>query len=234
MTQSKRRAYVFGAIGIVAIAISGYITSPFRQSSADDQLLQCGNLAVNWISPVLAIVVVGLWRARHRLFTGSLAALAVASIAYSVLTIVGFTAQGRNLSVIILLVVLLKLIEVTCCAAACIIWPAPVDRPDDSQPPSKGARRNVSALEDGSTPLNAPLAKAAGSRMNRPRKAHFTPQDREAMARAVVDRGLSKAAVARQFNSTRCRADDVGRRPRIGRVGRQWAFACDAAFVAGA
>ena len=38
--------------------------------------------------------------------------------------------------------------------------------------------------------------------MNVHKNARLTPKGREAMVRAVVDRGLDKAAAARQFNTT--------------------------------
>jgi hypothetical protein len=38
--------------------------------------------------------------------------------------------------------------------------------------------------------------------MDTHQNAPLTPRGREMMVRAVVDRGLSKAAVARQFNTT--------------------------------
>ena len=39
-------------------------------------------------------------------------------------------------------------------------------------------------------------------RMNTHKNARLTPKGREDMVRAVVDCGLSKAAAARQFNTT--------------------------------
>ena len=39
-------------------------------------------------------------------------------------------------------------------------------------------------------------------RMNTHKNARLTPKGREEMVRAVVERGLSKAAAARQFNTT--------------------------------
>ena len=41
-----------------------------------------------------------------------------------------------------------------------------------------------------------------GDRMNTHNNAHLTPKGREGMVRAVVDRGMSKAAAARQYNTT--------------------------------
>jgi transposase len=52
---------------------------------------------------------------------------------------------------------------------------------------------------------NAEVAKQkrfAEDRMDSHKNARLTPKGREAMVRAVVDRGMSKAAAARQFNTT--------------------------------
>src|SRR5262245_52318563 len=52
---------------------------------------------------------------------------------------------------------------------------------------------------------NADVAKPqrfAENRMDTHKNARLTPKGREAMVRAVVDRGMSKAAAARQFNKT--------------------------------
>src|ERR1700752_1176977 len=53
--------------------------------------------------------------------------------------------------------------------------------------------------------VNADVAKTkrfAEDRMDTHKNARLTPKGREAMVRAVVDSGLSKAAAARQFNTT--------------------------------
>lgn len=53
--------------------------------------------------------------------------------------------------------------------------------------------------------VNAEVAKQkrfAEDRMDSHKNARLTPKGREAMVRAVVDRGMSKAAAARQFNTT--------------------------------
>src|ERR1700741_769192 len=52
---------------------------------------------------------------------------------------------------------------------------------------------------------NADVAKPqrfAEDRMDTHKNARLTPKGREEMVRAVVDRGMSKAAAARQFNTT--------------------------------
>ena len=50
--------------------------------------------------------------------------------------------------------------------------------------------------------MSPDLNDSPGDRMNTHNNARLTPKGREDMVRAVVDRGLSKAAAARQFNTT--------------------------------
>jgi hypothetical protein len=47
--------------------------------------------------------------------------------------------------------------------------------------------------------------------MNTHNNAHLTPKGREDMVRAVVDRGMSNAQAARQFNTTAKDRRKVGR-----------------------
>ena len=50
--------------------------------------------------------------------------------------------------------------------------------------------------------MSPDLNDSPGDRMNTHNNARLTPKGREDMVRAVVERGLSKAAAARQFNTT--------------------------------
>lgn len=98
MVESKRGAIVVGGVGTALLIVTAVINFRFGQSlaSGSDALVHALlGLGIDVLGAVLATVTVALWRGHQRIYAGLVGVVLVGCVAYSMLSVVGFGAQGR-------------------------------------------------------------------------------------------------------------------------------------------
>ena len=99
MAQSKKGALLFGLLGAGVLAITAIINFKFGHSLAldkDTAMLQAvSGLAIDVCGAALAVVAVALWRGDSRAGGVVVGLIMAGCVGYSMLSVVGFGAQGR-------------------------------------------------------------------------------------------------------------------------------------------
>lgn len=98
MVESKRGALFVGGVGTALLAVTAVVNFKFGHSlaSGGDAVVQALlGLGIDVLGAVLATVTVALWRGHQRVYAGLVGFVLVGCVAYSMLSVVGFGAQGR-------------------------------------------------------------------------------------------------------------------------------------------